>query len=47
MDPSWLDVAVEQARAGLTSGGIPRAETNRATASSSVPMKQMSWRSAA
>ncbi|GAA1079253.1 nucleoside deaminase [Pseudonocardia alni] len=23
MDPSWLDVAVEQARAGLTSGGIP------------------------
>jgi len=23
MDPSWLDVAVEQARAGLASGGIP------------------------
>ncbi|SFN92254.1 cytosine deaminase [Pseudonocardia ammonioxydans] len=23
MDPRWLDVAVEQARAGLASGGIP------------------------
>lgn len=23
MDPSWLDVALEQARAGLASGGIP------------------------
>lgn len=23
MDPSWLEVAVEQARAGLASGGIP------------------------